>query len=141
MTALQTTPTGAGTSGLRTALPADGEPVVTAEERGQVTIDLSPTFGDNAGDDYRLAIAQMVLTFTIQPGVSQVTFTRNGEATQVQLADGRLSDAGQVLYRADFENLLGSPIGPTTTSTTTTVAPDPTDDPTRPDATSSVPGS
>lgn len=120
MTALESAPTGASAQGLRTAIPPDEHPNARNDGRGLVTVDLSSSFKEAAGEDQRYAIAQMVLTFTHLGGFSQVTFTMDGQPTQVQLADGSLSELGAILYSDNYDDLLSTSANPPTTATTTT---------------------
>jgi len=126
MAALQSAPTGDASLALRTALPPGEQPNPSDDGRGLATIDISPTFLGAAGVDQRLAIAQIVLTFTHLSGISQVKFTMNGEPVAVQLADGTLSSPDTPLFGQDYESLLDSSTPAPQPTTTTTVAGAPT---------------
>jgi len=120
MTALESAPTGESASGVRTAIPQGEKPNAQNNGRGLVTIDVSSTFTESPGEEQRLAIAQMVLSFTHFPGVSQVTFTNDDQPISVILADGTQSTPGQVFYADDYADLLSTSAAPPTTTTTTT---------------------
>ncbi len=123
MEVLQAGPTGEAAAGLRTAIPSQSL-ISTSERRGEISVDLPPDFftaNEQNPIDQLLAVAQIVLTLTQLGGISQVTFTQDGEPIEVLLSDGSLSNVGQVLYEEDYEVLLsGNPPATTTTTTTTT---------------------
>ncbi len=126
--ALENGPQGDATPGFRSAIPLGSESRVTVS-KGVATIDLDPNFNDGMDPkEFRLAIAQIVLTMTEQNGVGAVRFTQNGQDVSVILADGTRSEAGVTLYHEDYALLLSSAPATTTTTlpetTTTTLAPD-----------------
>ncbi len=113
--------------GLRTAIPNGVSSGITLTG-GVVTVDLPPTFfKDMAPQDQRLALAQIVLTLTNQRGVGQVTFTQNGLPISVLRGGGDLTQPGQLLVSADYEQLLSGASAantlPTAPPTATTSAP------------------
>ena len=72
-------PSGDNGVGLRSALPVDLNAEIQIS-KGIAQIDTSSQFlSDLSPIDQRLAIAQIVLTFTRRPGVGQVIFTFDGE--------------------------------------------------------------
>ncbi|CAB4877017.1 unannotated protein [freshwater metagenome] len=106
--------------GLRTAIP-EGAQSQLSEAAGVVTVDLPIAFfKDMAPQDQRLAIAQIVLTLTDQRGVGQVTFTQNNLPISVLRGGGDLTQPGQLLVSADYEQLLSSSAGANTQPTTPT---------------------
>lgn len=95
--------------GLRTLLSSDGDrPLVldVDRRRGVATIDLGPTFVNLDGEDQLLALAQLVLTFTAQPGVGQVAFTLDGAPIDIPRADG--TTTGDPVTRDDFVALVAA---------------------------------
>lgn len=61
--------------------------------------------------DQRLAIAQLVLTFTSRPGIGQVLFSVNGEQIAVPRGKGDLSKPGSPVSFDDYISLLADPKG------------------------------
>jgi spore germination protein GerM len=90
--------------GLRSALePA--ELVNSARRTGDnAQVDLAPAFTAGAAGEQRTALAQMTYSLTEIPGIAAVTFTLDGEPTNVPRADGSAS-TGPV-RREDYQ-LLG----------------------------------
>jgi spore germination protein GerM len=72
-------------------------------ERGRVTVDLSEQFVTLGGSAQLIALAELVYTATGRPGVGQVSFTLEGEPTQVPTGDGELSS--DPLTRSDYQDL------------------------------------
>lgn len=99
-------PPGDNGVGLRSALPFD----LNAElqiSKGIVQIDTSSQFlSDLSPIDQRLAIAQLVLTFTRRPGVGQVIFTVDGESVAVPRGRGDLAKPGTAVSFDDYSSLL-----------------------------------
>ena len=126
MAALQrgTAELGPAASTLRTAVPAF--PRLSAVDNGNctATVELPADFFNTIQTpDQRLAIAQIVLTLTLRPGIGGVKFTSAGEDAAVILGSGEQSGKGQVVTRADYRPLSGeAPPTTTSTSTTTTTA-------------------
>ena len=95
--------------GLRTALPATDDIVVTLE-RGVATVDLPAGYVDQIpATEQRRAIAQIVLTLSVLPRASLVVFQQAGEALAVPRGRGDLSEPGEPVTFEDYEPLL-SPI-------------------------------
>ena len=132
MAALQrgTAELGPAASTLRTAVPAFPRLSAVDNGNGTATVELPADFFNTIQTpDQRLAIAQIVLTLTLRPGIGGVKFTSAGEDAAVILGSGEQSGKGQVVTRADYGPLTGE-APPTTTSTsttTTTAAPPPTE--------------
>ena len=82
---------GPGGSGLPIGNPLDDVEVVRSAEvaRGRATVDLADSFVDLSGTDQRIALAELVYTATGRPGVGQVSFTLEGEPTEVPAATAR----------------------------------------------------
>lgn len=95
--------------GLRSLLSSDGDrPLVldVDRRRGVATIDLDQTFVHLDGEEQLLALAQLVLTFTAQPGVGQVAFTLEGAPIDIPRADG--TTTGDPVTRDDFVALVAA---------------------------------
>lgn len=91
-------------TGLRSALEP-GELVNSAERAGDhAHVDLAPAFTAGAAAEQRTALAQMTYTLTEIPGIEAVTFTLDGEPTNVPRADGSASNGP--VRREDYQ-LLG----------------------------------
>jgi len=56
--------------------------------------------------DQRLAIAQLVLTFTSRPGIGQAKFSVNGVSIAVPRGRGDLSNPGDAVSYDDYISLL-----------------------------------
>jgi spore germination protein GerM len=67
-------------------------------------IDLAPSFANLLPSDQVLALAQLVLTATERPEISDVRLTVGGEVTQLPRADGSLTTAP--LEAADYRALV-----------------------------------
>ena len=77
--------------GLRSAI-ADARFVAgVTVERGTATVDLTDDFAALGGQDQLLAIAQLVLSLTGQPGVGRAAFTLGGDRIEVPRGDGSLT--------------------------------------------------
>lgn len=95
--------------GLRSPIGDSDPPLVEGAtlEGGLATVDVAPLFTNLDAGTQRLAIAQVVLSFTSLPGVGQVSFTIAERPVDVPLADGSL-DSGP-LTRDDYDDLLAEP--------------------------------
>ena len=71
---------------------------------GVAEIELDKSFLDLPNAEQRLAVAQLVLSLTAQPGVGQINFVIDGEPLPVPRADGTLAK-GEV-SRDDFTEML-----------------------------------
>lgn len=71
---------------------------------GVATVELDKTFLDLPNVEQRLAVAQLVLTLTAQPGVGQVVFVIGEDTAQIPRADNTLTNAP--VSRDDFIELL-----------------------------------
>lgn len=99
-------PSGDAGSGLRSAIAASLQAKIDVS-KGIVLIDannfllagLSPI-------DQRLAIAQLVLTFTSRPGIGQAKFSVNGVSIAVPRGRGDLSKPGDPVSYDDYISLL-----------------------------------
>jgi len=99
-------PSGDAGSGLRSAIAASLQAKIDVS-KGIVMIDannfllagLSPI-------DQRLAIAQLVLTFTSRPGIGQAKFSVNGVSIAVPRGRGDLSKPGDPVSFDDYISLL-----------------------------------
>lgn len=96
--------------GLRTLLEGDGKtPLVVGVQlnNGVATVEISPSFTELDGGSQLLALAQLVLTLTAQPGVGQVAFTSSGVVSPVPRANG--TTTGEPVSRDDYVALLAGP--------------------------------
>jgi len=99
-------PSGDAGSGLRSAIASSLQAKIIVT-KGIVVIDannfllagLSPI-------DQRLAIAQLVLTFTSRPGIGQAKFSVNGVSIAVPRGRGDLSKPGDAVSYDDYISLL-----------------------------------
>lgn len=99
-------PTGENGSGLRSALPADLNAEINIS-KGVAQINTTSQFLDVLSPvDQRLAIAQLVLTFTRRPGVGQVVFTVDGQSVAVPRGRGDLAKPGAPVTFDDYSSLL-----------------------------------
>jgi len=99
-------PTGDNGLGLRSALPTDLNAeidilkgVAQINTTAEFLTELSPI-------DQRLAIAQLVLTFTRRPGVGQVIFTVDGQNVAVPRGRGDLAKPGTTVSFDDYSSLI-----------------------------------
>ena len=94
--------------GLTSDLPIGLTRSVTESGTGVATVDLvGDLFEDIPGGvEQRRAIAQIVLTLTMRPGIGQVSFTLDGEPLAVPKLGNVLSDPGEPVARIDYESLL-----------------------------------
>ena len=104
-------PTGDNGLGLRSALPTN----LSAEiqiSKGIAQIDTTAQFLSSLSPiDQRLAIAQLVMTFTRRPGIGQVIFTVDGENVSVPRGRGNLATPGSAVSFDDYSSLLVAPTG------------------------------
>jgi spore germination protein GerM len=127
--------------GLTSDLPIGLTRGVTELGTGVATVDLvGELFEDIPGGvEQRRAIAQIVLTLTMRPGIGQVSFTLDGEPLSVPKFGNVLSDPGEPVARNDYESLLPQadvfPTEGATTTTTTSPPPASTERGTRPSTT------
>ena len=107
LAALVTGPPGGDNGfGLRSALPKNLSATI-AISKGIATIDTTAQFlSDLSPIDQRLAIAQLVLTFTRRPGVGQVVFTVDGVEVAVPRGRGDLAKPGSPVSFDDYSSLL-----------------------------------
>jgi spore germination protein GerM len=104
LAALADVPGGAPRS-VHTAL---GERTVVRSARlasGIASVDLATVFSSLGSDDQLLAIAQMVCSLTLRPGVGQVSFTLQGAPIAVPRGSGSITD--EPVSRDDYRRLLG----------------------------------
>jgi spore germination protein GerM len=104
LAALVEVPDGAPRS-LHTAL---GERSVVRSVRlasGIADVDLATVFSSLGSDEQLLAIAQIVCTLTLRPGVGQVSFTLQGAPIAVPRGGGSITD--DPVSRDDYRRLLG----------------------------------
>lgn len=81
------------------------EDVRSVEVRaGVATVELDKRFLDLPTAEQGLAIAQLVLTLTSQPGVGQISFVIDDKPAQVPRADGTIAE--EPVSRDDFVALL-----------------------------------
>ena len=99
-------PTGDNGLGLRSALPTDlnaeigiSKGVAQINTTAEFLTELSPI-------DQRLAIAQLVLTFTRRPGVGQVIFTVDGQNVAVPRGRGDPAKPGTTVSFDDYSSLI-----------------------------------
>lgn len=71
---------------------------------GVATVELDKSFPDLPNVEQRLAVAQLVLTLTAQPGVGQISFVIGEDEAQVPRADNTLTNLP--VSRDDFIALL-----------------------------------
>ncbi|CAN5832110.1 hypothetical protein BH20ACT4_BH20ACT4_01300 [soil metagenome] len=97
-------PSGAPGTGLRSLILPD---LITSviERDGQAHVDLNTeVLSEIDTTDQRLAVAQLVLTLGVRPGVGQVAFSSDGDplAVPVPSRGNLLSEPGEALSRDDF---------------------------------------
>jgi len=104
-------PSGEAGLGLRTALPENLDATVFIA-KGVAQINTSAEFlTELTPIDQRLAIAQLVLTFTRRPGVGQVVFSVEGEFVAVPRGRGDLAKPGTPVSFDDYSSLITSASG------------------------------
>ncbi|MFN0026930.1 MAG: GerMN domain-containing protein [Acidimicrobiales bacterium] len=97
------TPVVVGSPEYRSAVGPDDVVEVTVQA-GIATVELADSFRDLPTTEQRLAVAQLVLTLTDQPGIGQVAFVVGDQPVPVPRADGTL--AREKVSRDDFMELL-----------------------------------
>ena len=104
LAALSELPPGAPRT-LHTAL--SGQSVVRSVRltSGIARVDLAADFSNLGSDDQLLAIAQIVCSLTLRPGVGQVAFTLAGKPIAVPRGGGSLTN--EPVSRDDYRRLLG----------------------------------
>ena len=90
--------------GLSTGLPANLRIRNTAVINGVVTIRLSKAFTSISGDNQILAVGQLVLTATRQPGVNRISFVVAGAVVPVPIDSG--ASTTSPVTAADYATLL-----------------------------------
>lgn len=103
--ALLAGPTGAETEvGLRTAIAAGVGLRSIAVDRGVASVDLGGGFGEIAGQEQILSVAQVVFTVTATSGVRGVRIAVDGSPVEAPRGDGTLTK--DPLSAADFPDLV-----------------------------------
>jgi hypothetical protein len=95
-------------AGLRTAISSQTNVRSIRTEGGTAVIDLTSTFVEVGGEEQILALAQIVLTATATPGITDVRFELEGQAVEVPRADGTLSSGP--LRATDYESFRASSV-------------------------------
>ena len=90
--------------GLSTALPPNLRIRNTAVINGVVTIRLNKAFTSISGDNQILAVGQLVLTATRQPGVTRISFVVAGVVVPVPIDSGASTTAPVTAH--DYSTLL-----------------------------------
>lgn len=90
-------------AGLRSAIPAGTTLLGTSIQDGEVRLDLSEEFTSIVGEQYLLAVAQVVYTATEITGLGRVNISIAGEPATLARDDGQLT-AGSV-GREDYASL------------------------------------
>jgi len=99
-------PIGDNGRGLRSALPNNLNAEIKIS-KGVAQINTTSEFLNGLSPiDQRLAIAQLVLTFTRRPGVGQVTFTVDGQSVAVPRGRGDLAKPGSTVSFDDYSSLI-----------------------------------
>lgn len=93
------------TQGLASAIASGTGLRATSIVGDLVMIDLTEETPVQAPDRLRVAVAQIVLTATSQPGVTQVLLSRAGQPVSAPLANGSLTS--EPLTRRDYRSLIG----------------------------------
>lgn len=93
-------PTGAeAAAGLRSAI-GTAEVVIEDVQDRRARVELGPAFAASAPSEQGLAVAQIVYTLTVLPGIDDVVFTVGGRTVEVPKPGG--SAAAGPVTRADF---------------------------------------
>ncbi len=103
-------------AGLRSVIPSADMIVAATTQSGTATISLAPGFLTLPGAEQTLAIAQIVYTITIVPGIGQVDFRLGDQPLPVPTAEGQPSSGA--VSRDDYASLLNAPPSPTTSTPT-----------------------
>lgn len=94
-------------AGLRSAIPSSEMIVAATAEAGTAVVNLAPSFLTLPGTEQVLAIAQIVYTVTVVPGLSAVEFRLQGNTLAVPTADGE--PASGPVTRDDYRELVAPP--------------------------------
>ena len=108
MDSLLIPPTGTEGTGLSSSIPSATELLGLRLDRGTLFVDLSEDFEDVGGPARQQAIGQIVLSQTLLPGVSRLSFRVDGELLKVTSPDRGDVD---VVDACDYESLLAEPDG------------------------------
>jgi spore germination protein GerM len=92
-------------AGFTTALPSTGKVLSTSLTGSVATLNLSTAFGQIGGASETVAVGQLVLTTTSQPGITAVSFEINGNPISVPTANGAVT--AQPVTAAQYQTLLG----------------------------------
>ena len=99
-------PSGDAGLGLRSAIAFSLQAEISIS-KGLVLIDANNFLLEGLSPiDQRLAIAQLVLTFTSRPGIGQAIFSVNGVSIAVPRGRGDLSKPGEPVSYDDYTSLL-----------------------------------
>ena len=91
---------------VKTLLPVDFVAVIEVEG-GVANVNAKRVYLDSIKpNEQRLAIAQIVLTLTSQPGIGQVTFSVGGKAIGVPRGRGDIAGAGTPVTFDDYKMLI-----------------------------------
>jgi len=91
---------------VKTVLPVDFAAVIDVEG-GVANVNAKRVYLDSIKpNEQRLAIAQIVLTLTSQPGIGQVTFSVGGKAIGVPRGRGDIAGAGTHVTFDDYKMLI-----------------------------------
>ena len=91
---------------VKTLLPVDFVAVIEVEG-GVANVNANRVYLDSIKpNEQRLAIAQIVLTLTSQPGIGQVTFSVGGKAIGVPRGRGDIAGAGTPVTFDDYKMLI-----------------------------------
>jgi hypothetical protein len=91
-------------AGIRSAISTQTTLRSARQEGDTAVIDLSGALVEVGGPEQILAVAQLVLTATAIPGISQVRFLLEGQAVEVPRSDGTLTS--ETLRATDYASLL-----------------------------------
>lgn len=94
-------------AGFRTAVAPGTRLRSASVQGGTVSLDLTNAFVEVGGQEQILAVAQLVLTATVVPGVERVSIALDGQVVEVPRADGTL--AAGPLSAEDYRGLLNEP--------------------------------
>lgn len=92
--------------GFRSSIPSGTRLLATSLRRGTVTVDLSNEFAAVGGEEEILAVAQIVVTLTSQPGTDSVSFLLEGTPIAVPAPDGALT--GEPVTFDDYAPLVST---------------------------------
>jgi spore germination protein GerM len=94
-------------AGLRTAVSPQSNIRSVGTDGSTAVIDLTTTFVEVGGEEQILALAQIVLTATAIPGITNVRFELEGQPVEVPRAEGTLSSGP--LTASDYASLRTAP--------------------------------